>query len=66
MASGGTILQRVELSLCNDRKIGGYTRAVYGQQLGKRVPTATDTNATIEGLCFLCGPCRDVMRKGQG
>jgi hypothetical protein len=29
------------------------------------VPTATDTYITIEKLCFLCGPCRDVIRKGQ-
>jgi hypothetical protein len=46
--------------------MGGYTRAVFGQWLGEHVPAAADTNATIEELCFLCGPCRDVISKGQG
>jgi hypothetical protein len=52
----------VEPLLCHDREMGGYTRDVSGQQLGKHVPAATDANATIEGLC---GPCRDVITKGQ-
>jgi hypothetical protein len=43
-------LVRVEPLLCNDREIGGYTRAVSGQRLGKHVPTATDTKATREKL----------------
>jgi hypothetical protein len=30
--------------------MGGYTRAVSGQRLGKHVAVATDTNATIEKL----------------
>jgi hypothetical protein len=42
----------------------GYTREVSGQRLGKHVPAATDTNATIEEPCFLCGPCRGVIIKG--
>jgi hypothetical protein len=46
-------------------KMGGYTRAISGQRLGKHIPTTTDVNATIEELCFLCGPCRDVISKGQ-
>jgi hypothetical protein len=32
------ILQHAEQ--CNDHKMGGYTRAVSGQQLDKHVPTA--------------------------
>jgi hypothetical protein len=43
-----------------------YTRVVSGQRLGKHVPSATDTNATIKELYFLCGPCRGVISKGQG
>jgi hypothetical protein len=30
--------------------MGGYTRAVSGQWLGKHVPTARDTNTTTEEL----------------
>jgi hypothetical protein len=59
-------MQRVEPLLCNNHDVGGYSRAVSWQRLGKHVPAATDTNATIEQLCFLCGPCRDVISKGQG
>jgi hypothetical protein len=59
-------MQPAEPLLCNDREMGGYTRALSGQRLGKHVPEATDTNATIEEPCFLCGPCRDVKSKGQG
>jgi hypothetical protein len=39
--------------------------AVSGQRLDKHVPAATDTNAMIEELCFLFGPCSDVISKGQ-
>jgi hypothetical protein len=46
--------------------MGGYTRAVSGQQLGERVHAATDANATIEELCFLCGPCGGVILKITG
>jgi hypothetical protein len=35
-------------------------------RLGKQVPAATDTNAMKVELCFLCGPYRDVINKGQG
>jgi hypothetical protein len=45
--------------------MGGYTRDIYGQRLGKYVSTATDTHATEE-RCFLRGPCRDVIRDGRG
>jgi hypothetical protein len=45
--------------------MGGYTRAVSGQRLGKHVLAATDTNPII-GDCFLCGPCRYVYSKGRG
>jgi hypothetical protein len=51
--------------LCNDSEMDEYTGTVSGQRLGKHVPEATDTNATIEELCFLCGPFRDVISKGQ-
>jgi ribosomal protein L36 len=33
--------------LCNDCKIGKYTRATSEQWLSKHVPAATDTNATM-------------------
>jgi hypothetical protein len=56
----------VEPLLRNDREIVGYTRAVSGQRLGEHVLAAADTNGTIEELCFLCGPCRDIITKGQG
>jgi hypothetical protein len=46
--------------------MGGYTRAVSGQRVGKHFPAATDTKATIEERCFLCGSCRDVLSEGQG
>jgi hypothetical protein len=45
--------------------MGGYIRAVSAQRLSEHVPAATDTNATTEELCFLCGTCRDVISKGQ-
>jgi hypothetical protein len=41
------IAVNVEPLLCNDREMDGYTRAVSGQRLGKHVPAATDTNATM-------------------
>jgi hypothetical protein len=47
------VLLRVEPLLCNDREVGGYIRVVSGQRLGKRVPAATDTEATVEELCFM-------------
>jgi hypothetical protein len=43
----------------------GCTRVVSGQRLGKNVLAVTETNATTEELCFLCGPCRDVISKIQ-
>jgi hypothetical protein len=46
--------------------MGGCTRAVSGQRLGKHLPVAADTKAAIEELCFMCGPCRDVISKEQG
>jgi hypothetical protein len=50
-------MERADPLLRNERETDGYTRAVSRQQLGKHVPAAKDTNATIEELCFLCGPC---------
>jgi hypothetical protein len=40
-------------------------RAVSGLRLGKHVPAATDMNAAVLELFFLCGPCRDVISKEQ-
>jgi hypothetical protein len=45
--------------------MGGYTRAVSGQRLGKHFLAETDPNATKEELCFLSGPYRNVISKGQ-
>jgi hypothetical protein len=59
-------LQLVELLLFNNREMGGYIGAVSEQRLGEYFPAEADTNASIEELCFLCGPCRDVISKGQG
>jgi hypothetical protein len=36
------------------------------QRLGNHIPAATETKATMEDLCALCGPCRDIISKGQG
>jgi hypothetical protein len=46
--------------------MGGYAKAVSEQRFGKHVPAAIDTNATTEELCFLRGPCRELISKGQG
>jgi hypothetical protein len=53
--------------------MGGYTRAVSGQRLGKHVPAARQQSlnnakvgTTMEDMCFLCGLCRDVISKRQG
>jgi hypothetical protein len=32
---------------------------VTRQRLRKHVPAATNTQATVEKLCFLCSPCRN-------
>jgi hypothetical protein len=34
---------------------------VSGQQLGKHIPAAMDTDATLEEWCFLCGLCQEVI-----
>jgi hypothetical protein len=34
------VLLPVELLLCNDSEMGGYTRAVSGRRIGKHVPVA--------------------------
>jgi hypothetical protein len=41
------IFYRIEPLLCNDCEMGGYTMDVSGQRLGKHVPAATDTHATM-------------------
>jgi hypothetical protein len=38
--------------------MGGYTRAVSEQRLGKHVASGR------EELCFQCGPCRDGITEG--
>jgi hypothetical protein len=54
--------------------MGEYTRPVSMQRLGKLVPVArqqilnnatVDSNATMEELCLLRGPCRDDISMGQ-
>jgi hypothetical protein len=52
----------------NNRTVFTVVRAaaVSGQHLGKHVPVAMDTNATIEERCFLCGPCREVITRTVG
>jgi hypothetical protein len=45
--------------------MGGYTTAFSGQRLGEHVAAAADRNATVEELCFICGPCRDIISKVQ-
>jgi hypothetical protein len=56
------MLQHIEPLLCNDGEMAEYTRDVSGQGLGKHVPAATETSVTIEYLCSLCGPCRDIKQ----
>jgi hypothetical protein len=56
------ILQRVEPLLCNDSEISKYTIAFSRQRLGKHVPAATDTKATIlrkQRNGVFCDPRRD-------
>jgi hypothetical protein len=59
------LLWRVDPLLSGD----SVKTTVSGQRLGKHVPAATNTHATIELLletgCFLCGPCRDLISKRQ-
>jgi hypothetical protein len=43
-------MERVESLLCNDPEISKYTGAISRQRLGKQVPAAMDTHATIEVL----------------
>jgi hypothetical protein len=40
-------------------------KTVSGQWLGKHVPAAKDTSATIEELCFLCSPCQHITSKDK-
>jgi hypothetical protein len=46
--------------------INGVTQPISRQRVGKHVPAATDTNATIEERCFLCRPCRGVIARTVG
>jgi hypothetical protein len=45
---------------------GSEPTFISGQQLSKHIPAAMDMNTTIEELCFLSGPCQDVISKEQG
>jgi hypothetical protein len=45
--------------------MGGYTRAVFGQWLGKSIPAATYMKATLEDLCFLFESCEEDIINGQ-
>jgi hypothetical protein len=56
---------RVEPFLCNDREIGGYTRAVSRQRLGKYVPTTSNRRATIEVLLETGFSTRSVPRSDK-
>jgi hypothetical protein len=51
----------------NRRTVFSVVRAatVSGQRLGKHVPAAMDTKATLE-RCFLCSAYRDVITKTVG
>jgi hypothetical protein len=40
--------------------------AVATQRRGKHISAATYPDTEMEELCFLCGPCRDVINKEQG
>jgi hypothetical protein len=42
------------------------TAAVSGQQLGKHIPAAMDTNTTIEERWFLRGLCRELITRTAG
>jgi hypothetical protein len=55
---------RAKPLLCNDSEIGGYTRAVSGQQVGKHIQQNRHERNNRRAV-FLCGPCRDVICKGQ-
>jgi hypothetical protein len=46
--------------------MNGYIRPVFGQRLGKHVPAATVTPATVETGCYLRGPRRGVIKKRTG
>jgi hypothetical protein len=59
------ILYCVQPLLSNGRELGEIT-TVSRQLLGKHVPAATDTNATIEERCFLCGQCQEVITRIVG
>jgi hypothetical protein len=56
------ILWHVDPLLGNGREMGGYTRAISGQGLGKHVPTAKNRRATIELLLEAGFSTRSVPR----
>jgi hypothetical protein len=41
-------------------------KAVSERRLGKHVPTETNTHATIDEVCFRCGPRRIFKKKTIG
>jgi hypothetical protein len=63
------ILYHVEPLLCNDRKIGEYTRTFLGKGSINTFPLLGSCNSwttTEETVCFLCGPCRGVNLDNWG
>jgi hypothetical protein len=58
----GTVVPEKQPLLCNDRVIIKYTRVVSKKRLGKHVPTATDTHATIEVRLETVFSTRSVQR----
>jgi hypothetical protein len=62
------LAQRVNILWPIDALLSGdcVTATVSEKRLGKHVPAATNTHATIEERCLLCGPCRYVMTRIVG
>jgi hypothetical protein len=48
-----------ETVFCDPRRGHCYQRRC------KHISAAANRNTAIEELCFMCGPCRDVISKGQ-
>jgi hypothetical protein len=61
--SNATLCQNFKAISC---ELGGYSRAVSGQRVGKHIPAATITHATGETGCCLRGPRRGMIKKRTG
>jgi hypothetical protein len=57
--------QVAKLWLCKQRPFLGNSSVNTFQFLGSIFLIMQQLDATIERLCFLCGSCRDFIRKGQ-